>query len=86
LDDLDLIHTLMGHVAQMINACCALHWRFATLKLLKAAPELVETAPQIGWIVIDTCKYDGPLDADEELVSQVGCGDLLCHKWTKYVH
>jgi len=50
----------------------ALHRRSITFNLLKAAPELGETMPQIGWIVIDTCKYDGPLDADEELVCQVG--------------
>jgi len=46
--------------------------RWATPGLLEAAPELRHTSPQIAGIAEDPWQNDGPLDANEELVRQIG--------------
>ena len=47
------------------------------LRPCQGSVEIVrKTAPQIGRIVIDACQHDRPLNANEELVRQVGGGHL----------
>ncbi len=59
--------------------------RSANLGMIQAASELLESASQIGRIVIDACQHDGTLDTHEELIRQVGCRDVRRRKRAEHV-